>query len=297
MTGDLHCHTKLSDGSVGIEELISIAKRSNLDCIAITDHDTLAGTERGKVIGERQGVKVIPGVELSSFDYKRGRKVHILCYLCDSPNRLEGLCKRTSAARKRAGQIMTMKVMQKFPIGAEHVMKRAAGSTNLYKQHIMHALMDAGYATTVFGELFERLFSKNSPDCISTPVKYPDVYEVLDSIHEAGGIAVMAHPAEYDSFDLIEELLPAGLDGLEVWHPRASEAERERILAIAKKHDLLTTGGTDFHGMYTSRPLPLGTCCTPEDSLEALLNYKAKKRRALKKNIQEEQPTFANGNA
>lgn len=297
VTGDLHCHTKLSDGSVGIEELISIAKKSNLDCIAITDHDTLAGTVRGKVIGERQGLKVIPGVELSSFDYKRGRKVHILCYLSDTPNRLEGLCKRTSMERKKAGQIMIMKAMQKFPLSAEHIMKCASGSTNLYKQHIMHALMDIGYTTTVFGELYQQLFNKNSPDCISTPVKYPDVYEVMDSIHEAGGIAVMAHPAEYDSFDLIEELVPAGLDGVEVWHPRASEEDRERILAIAKQHDLLTTGGTDFHGMYNSRPLPLGTCCTPAESLEALLNYKAKKRRAMKKAEQEAQPQLATSNA
>ncbi len=297
MTGDLHCHTKLSDGSVGIEELISIARKSNLDCIAITDHDTLAGTVRGKVIGERQGIKVIPGVELSSFDYKRGRKVHILCYLCDTPNRLEGLCKRTSMARKRVGQIITVKVIQKFPVSAEHIMKCAAGSTNLYKQHIMHALMDAGYTATVFGELYQQLFSKDSPDYISSPVKYPDVYEVLDSIHDAGGIAVMAHPAEYDSFDLIEELVPAGLDGLEVWHPRAGEEERKRILAIAERYDLLTTGGTDFHGMYTSSPLPLGTCRTPEESLDALLNYKTKKRREQKKAMQEVEMPLAVSNA
>lgn len=281
--GDLHCHTKLSDGSVGIEELISIAKKSKLDCIAITDHDTLAGTVRGKVIGERQGLKVIPGVELSSFDYKRGRKVHILCYLSDSPDRLEGLCKRTSMARRKAGQIMTMKVMQKYPLTAEHIMKRAAGSTNLFKQHIMHALMDVGYTSTVFGELYEKLFSKDSPENISFPVKYPDVFEVMENIHDAGGIAVLAHPAAYDSFELIDELIPAGLDGIEVWHPRNSEQDREKLLAIAQANGLLTTGGTDFHGMYNAKPLPLGTCCTPEESLEALLSYKAKRRKMMKK--------------
>lgn len=282
MIGDLHCHTKLSDGSVGIDEIISIAKKSNLDCIAITDHDTLAGTERAKVIGERQGLKVIPGVELSAYDYKRKRKVHILCYLSDSPDRLEGLCKRTSMARKKAGQIMTMKVMQKYPITASHVMKKATGSTNLFKQHIMHALIDAGFTSTVFGELYQELFGANSPDNISFPVKYPDVFEVMENIHQAGGIAVLAHPPVYDSFDLINELIPVGLDGVEVWHPRSTPEERERLLKIAAFNNLLTTGGTDFHGMYSSKPLPLGTCCTPADSMEALLSYKARRGKQKK---------------
>lgn len=99
MAADLHCHTKLSDGSVGIEDLIVIAKKSGIDTIAITDHDCLAGTVRGQVIGKRYGVNVIPGVEISAFDFDAGKKVHILSYLADAPNRLEGICKRTSVAR------------------------------------------------------------------------------------------------------------------------------------------------------------------------------------------------------
>ena len=95
MAADLHCHTKLSDGSVGIEDLIVIAQKSGIETIAITDHDCLAGTVRGQVIGKRYGVNVIPGVELSAFDNEAGKKVHILCYLADTPDRLEGLCKRT----------------------------------------------------------------------------------------------------------------------------------------------------------------------------------------------------------
>ena len=106
MAADLHCHTKLSDGSVGIEDLIVIAQKSGIDTIAITDHDCLAGTVRGQVIGKRYGVTVIPGVELSAFDEIAGKKVHIISYLADAPDRLERICKKTSVARKRAGQIM-----------------------------------------------------------------------------------------------------------------------------------------------------------------------------------------------
>ena len=87
MAADLHCHTKLSDGSVGIEDLIVIAQKSGIDTIAITDHDCLAGTVRGKVIGKRYGVNVIPGVEISAIDNEAGKKVHILCYLADAPDR------------------------------------------------------------------------------------------------------------------------------------------------------------------------------------------------------------------
>ena len=78
MGGDLHCHTKLSDGSLGIEDLITLAKKREVGTIAITDHDCLAGTVRGKIIGDRFGVQVIPGVELSATDTETGKNVHLL---------------------------------------------------------------------------------------------------------------------------------------------------------------------------------------------------------------------------
>ena len=81
MPADLHCHTKISDGSTVIEDLITLAKSRKLTAISVTDHDTLAGVTRARVLGERFGVKVVPGVELSCFDNKRGRKVHLLAYL------------------------------------------------------------------------------------------------------------------------------------------------------------------------------------------------------------------------
>ena len=118
MAADLHCHTKLSDGSVGIEDIIVIAQKSGIDTIAITDHDCIAGTVRGQVIGKRYGVTVIPGVELSAFDFEAGKKVHILSYLADAPARLESICKKTSVARKRAGQIMMLKVAARFRLQA-----------------------------------------------------------------------------------------------------------------------------------------------------------------------------------
>ena len=287
MAADLHCHTKLSDGSVGIEDLIVIAQKSGIDTIAITDHDCLAGTVRGQVIGKRYGVNVIPGVELSAFDFEAGKKVHILSYLADAPNRLESVCKRTSVARKRAGQIMMLKVASRFPITSDFIINHASGSTNLYKQHIMHALMDAGYTDKIFGDLYYALFDESSETNILAPTKYPSVEEVINEIHGAGGIAVLAHPVKFNNFDEIEKYVDMGLDGVEVWHPSADEETVGRLTEFCKKKKLLMTGGSDFHGIYGNKTVTLGTCSTPQEQLDKLMGYKAKKKRAEQKKEKE----------
>lgn len=283
MAADLHCHTKLSDGSVGIEDLIVIAQKSGIDTIAITDHDCLAGTVRGQVIGKRYGVNIIPGVELSAFDSEAGKKVHILCYLAEKPDRLEGLCKRTSVARKRAGQIMMLKVASRFPISNDFIINHASGSTNLFKQHIMHALMDAGYTNKIFGDLYHVLFDSDSETNLLAPVKYPEVNDVIEEVHNAGGIAVLAHPSTFDNFDEIDKYIELGLDGIEVWYPTATDEDIEKLSKICKKNKLLMTGGSDFHGIYGDKTVTLGSCTTPDEHMDKLLGYKAKKKRAQRR--------------
>ena len=283
MAADLHCHTKLSDGSVGIEDLIVIAQKSGIDTIAITDHDCIAGTVRGQIIGKRYGVTVISGVEISAFDFETGKKVHILSYLADAPDRLEAVCRHTSVARKRAGQIMMLKVASRFPITSDFIINHASGSTNLYKQHIMHALMDAGYTDRIFGDLYHALFDPSSETNILAPTKYPSVEEVINEIHGAGGIAVLAHPVSFNNVDEIEKYVSMGLDGVEVWHPSADEEAVGKLTAICKKHKLLMTGGSDFHGIYGAKSVTLGACSTPQEHLDKLMSYKAKKKRAERK--------------
>ena len=144
---------------MGIDELIAIAKRRGLTAISVTDHDTTAAATRAVIIGRRQGVNVVHGVEFSTMDSQRGKKAHLLCYLCDTPDRLEGMCRRTGESRKKAAMAMVRKVMRYYPITPELIVKCATGSTNIYKQHIMHALMDAGYADSIYGELYDKLFA------------------------------------------------------------------------------------------------------------------------------------------
>lgn len=276
MPADLHCHTKISDGSTTLDDLILIAKRRRMQTISVTDHDTVAGVTRAKILGDRHGIEIIPGVEFSCYDYKRRRKVHLLAYMFSEPDRLAGICKRISDARKAASAKMISKVMRFYPITTEMVVRTASGSTNIFKQHIMQTLMNAGYANTVFCDLYEHLFGAEKGTCL-VEMEYPDVFEVLKLLQSASAITVLAHPSVYSSMELLPELIEAGLDGVEVWHPRNSEADIEKLLEIARQHNLLTTGGSDFHGMYTKKPVPLGTCTTPDECLAAMRARQAQK--------------------
>ena len=287
LSGDLHCHTRLSNGSMGIEEIIALAKSRGVDTIAITDHDCLAGTVRAKIIGERNGIKVIPGVELSSLDEDTGEVVHILCYLPEFPDRLEGLCHKNSMARKRASQYMMIKAAQRYPVSAELMKRCATGSTNLYKQHIMHALMECGVANSFYGDLYNELFSPESENNILVKPAFAGVKEVIDAIHEADGIAILAHPALVGDAGLLVKYIEMGVDGIEVWHPSADEKTSAELLALAKKRGLLATGGSAFHGLYNRSALSLGDFVTPKAQLQELNGYKAKQKRLMKKMLSE----------
>ncbi len=283
MKGDLHCHTKLSDSSEGIEDVIALAKRIGLDFISLTDHDTMASFSRSKILAERYGIHVIPGVEFSAYDELRNRKVHILCYLPLKPDRLEGLCIRANESRKKAGNEMAKLVMKKYPITAESITKYSSGSNCIYKQHIMRALFDAGYTTSIYGGLFQELFNKETGSCLVS-YRYPNVYEVLDAIHQAGGIAVMAHPSVYRSMDLLCELTEKGLlDGVEVYHPRNTQEDRNSCLSLAQKKGLLVTGGSDFHGMYSSTDRSfIGSEVVHRDALDQLFQISNKYKESTR---------------
>ena len=232
MKADLHCHTTISDGSLGISDVIRQADRNDVRCLAITDHDSLASLSRSAVLGKRYNVNVIPAVEFSAFDSERKKKVHILCYMPAKPDRLEGLCLRTSTGRMELGKRMAVKVLDKYPITLESILRYSAGSKAIYKCHIMHALMDYGYTTELYGDVYDSIFDVNDGICADEVASeanfYPDVHFVTTLIRASGGISVMAHPKVYDSTALLEELASKHeIDGVEVWHrrpPRGSPA-------------------------------------------------------------------------
>lgn len=278
MICDLHCHTKLSDGSMSIEDVIAQAKRTGIDWISITDHDTMASFSRADVLGKREGVKILHGVELSAWDKERNSKVHILCYAPRKPDRLEGLCLKSCEIRKECSKEMMAKVMEKFPITQESILKHTTSSKSIFKQHIMRALIDYGYALEFYGELDSQLFNPRN-GCCYVEREYPDVHFVINLIHTAGGAAVMAHPAQYDNIELLEELASKGMiDGVETDHYSADEAYRRELKAIADRYELICTGGSDFHGLYNSVPTHLGSGTTTKENLDRILKLTEKKK-------------------
>lgn len=271
MAGDLHCHSVISDGAMDIETLVYNASLKGLDYIALSDHDTIKGVEFAVKYGEKYGVKVIPALEVSSYDFERKRKVHILCYNYKNPKPILSFTEKTLEVRNRFGEKTLDKLLQYFVFDKEQVYLKSRKSTAIYKQHIMHTLMEYGYTDKIFGDLFGKLFKKGG--LIQEKPDYPNVFDVISAVKETGGVAVLAHPPVYDSFDLIPELILKGLNGIEVYHPRCSVKDTEYLINICKKNNLIMTGGTDFHGFYSSSINPIGTCTIDNNEIEKILNF------------------------
>ncbi len=285
MIGDLHCHTTLSDGSLGIEEVIVQAKRMKLDYLAITDHDTLASSSRAQILAERYGINIIPAVELSAWDKTRKEKVHILCYAPQKPDRLEGLCLKSCQIRTECAKDMIKKVMEQYPIPEDAVRPYTKGSKSIFKQHIMRALVNYGYATELYGSINDRLFGYPDGECLVTR-EYPDVNFVLDLIHSSKGVAVMAHPYMfgYGNIELLDELIEKGkLDGVEVFHYSADKEQQESLLKKCEDNGLIATGGSDFHGLYNAVPTHIGSRFTDDDNMKKLLALIKQNRSKAKK--------------
>ena len=182
MLGDLHCHSKLSDGSMSIGDIVFYAKRCGLDVIALSDHDTMDGVAKAQELGKACGLEVIPAVELSSYDPSNDRTVHILCYFPKKPEKLEPLFKTMQRRRDEAGLTMIKRVMRQYPVTEEHVRRYSDQSTSIFKVHIMHALLDLGYDSKIYGDVYQGLFSRRSPYNVLEEVQYPTVWQVLDAV-------------------------------------------------------------------------------------------------------------------
>ena len=238
------------------EDIVRYAARLGLSALAITDHDTMAAAARVCAGWRGGGVRVIPGVEVSSFDNESGRRVHLLCYAPKNPAPLLALCEQTLRARHAAGLAMLEKVAARYPVAAEDVLPYAAENGVLYKQHIAAALMHRGFSLSVFGELWNELFSSKA-GFARVPMTYPDYHDVMPVMKETGGLVVLAHPGHYRNFEIVPALCELGLDGIEAHHPLHTAEDERRALELAARHGLLVSGGSDFHGAYRARVNPL----------------------------------------
>ena len=179
---------------------------------------------------------------------------------------------------------MAMKILDKYPITLENIVRYSTGSKAIYKCHIMHALMDYGYTTDLYGDIYDELFDAKTGLC-SDEVKCevteaPEVHFVLELIHSSGGVAVLAHPRVYDNFDLLEELAASGkIDGVEVWNQSAREQISNGWLSIAEKYNLITPAARISTGSTTIIQFSLGYNSTPQDSLDRISQYHKKEAK------------------
>lgn len=278
---DLHCHTKISDNSYTTEEVIELAKQAGVTHLAITNHDTTTGLREAVQLGEQYGVEIIPGIEISAYDFKRGRRAHILGFYVEPDHpAVESLCGPLRIARHEACRTMVSRIQDAgYAIDWEQVEAYAQGGTGVYKQHIMHALIDAGYTDAIYSPLYKKLFARGGngqqPGVAYVPLTYVDAADAIRTILAAGGIPVLAHPGQMDNYDAVPEWAEAGLQGIEVKHPDHSAMDEARARALAHEFGLIMTGGSDFHGFYGDKAHPLGSQNPGIESVEAL---KAKKR-------------------
>jgi len=271
MAGDLHIHTNASDGSLSAREVIKLAGNTKIEYIAITNHDCFIDLSELYLYAKSNNVNLIEGVELSSLDPKTNRRVHILCYLPKRKQFLEPICEQTTKNRADAGLEMAKKVAKLYPIELEDIQEVAKNSRCIYKQHITKALMNAGFTTKIFGDVFEELFNFQDGTCIVN-CEQPDVYTVIESARKAGGVCVMAHPYTYNSIEILDELIEKNmLDGIEVWSSKSTQKQEEYLLELTKKHNLIATGGSDFHGGYSYRVSPIAVKKTPDKSIKAII--------------------------
>jgi predicted metal-dependent phosphoesterase TrpH len=249
---DLHTHSSVSDGTDTPAELVRKARAVGLDVVALTDHDTFDGLDEAATEGERLGILLVRGMELSCS--RRGDSVHVLAYGADPMNPALA----AEMARVRDGRLGRLAgVLAKLaelgvPVSEAEVMAQVGDSPSVGRPHIADALIKAGHVRDR-QEAFDRFLADGGPAHVH---RYTiEVDRGIDLVHEAGGLAVIAHPwgrgREYVLPSSVLEMLVRDhrLDGIEVDHQDHDSETRERLRVLADALGLLATGASDYHGV------------------------------------------------
>jgi predicted metal-dependent phosphoesterase TrpH len=263
---DLHLHTKHSDGVRTSFEVLDLAASFGISLVALSDHDNVAAYFEAKEYAASKGIRLVPAVELST-DF-RGQDVHILAYDFDPES--EAITAKLDEFRHRResrGERIVERLSELgHPISLDRVTELCGGGS-LGRPHIARALVECGSVRSI-DEAFDTLLCPGMPGYVDTP-RIP-AREAIELVREADGFTSVAHATLYDDHQaLVDELIEAGLDGIEVFHPDIDEdnARYYRRLAVAK--GLVITGGSDDHGFEEARHL--GRVMLPEPHVEKLV--------------------------
>jgi predicted metal-dependent phosphoesterase TrpH len=256
-SADLHIHTEASDGSESYAQILEKARDCGLTHVAFTDHDTLAHIDEACELAKDFGIVAIGGIEISAWDSVRNTKAHILGLGFSSRRApaLRELC-APLLERRRANTLWQAEQLERYGYTLNRAMLSHFDtvSASLYKQHLMAALTDDPYSSRNYQHLYAYLF-KGGGIC-DRDISYVDARDAVEAIKESGGLAVLAHPGEFDNYALVASLVAVGLDGIEKYHPRHSYSDWRLIDQLAMKHHLIRTGGSDYHGAFGAPASP-----------------------------------------
>lgn len=263
---DLHMHTSYSDGVFSPRELIERARKAGLSAIAITDHDHVGAIEEASAWGQKLGITVVPGVELSVT--LGGKDLHILAYFFDHTNStlLEYLEFFRDERLKRAERMVRKLNSINIPLKLDSVLGQA-GIGAVGRPHVASALVEEGHVGS-FHEAFDRYIGVGGPAYETKFQLSPE--EAFRLVSRSGGLSFLAHPGRYLTEAELIELIKRGLDGIEVVHPSHSEEQREYYRSIVHHYFLLESGGSDFHGGKKNDDLVFGAHTVPMHIVEAM---------------------------
>jgi len=269
----LHLHSSCSDGVLPPEELVQRCAQVGLAAIALTDHDEVAGVARAMAEGSKLGLAVVPGIEISCADAELD--VHILGLFIDpeDPGVRSYVRWYHEERLNRGRRIVERLAALGMPLDFRDLSRRV-GKGALGRPHIADALVEAGYVASV-EEAFEKYIGDGKPAFV--PKRKLTPADAVDLIHRAGGLAILAHPGDGLTEGQIEQAISLGVDGLEVIHPRHDPETVRRMEAIAERHALLKTGGSDFHGREDLELL--GQLCVSWEVYEQVLRAHAERLR------------------
>lgn len=242
---DLHIHSILSDGTDTPKEIVDKAAHLGLQCISITDHDCVRANAVAAEYARSAGIQYINGVELSTFS---NQEIHILGYCIDSNDAylLEKLDYFESKRKERAEMIFDRLFQLGIKIDKD---KMPEDSASVGRLHIAKLMAQEGYVSSV-PEAFDKYLGANGKAYF--PSKRITPIEGVGLIKHAKGYAVIAHPMRFIQRNTIDSLIGGlkeyGLDGIEAYYPTHDAKLGEKIVGLAKKHRLMVTGGTDYHG-------------------------------------------------
>ena len=277
---DLHIHSVYSDGALSPEKIVDIAIDNGLSAISITDHDNILAFKHAQaqalLKSEETGqppLDIIPGIEINTV--MNGEEVHILGYYFDFQNKelLDMIAYQQHARIEQITKIIKrLDKIANIQITMEDIGSLIQEGGSIGRPHMAKAIMNAGGVSSVI-EAYKKYINDSSPTYIQRNTVSP--FEAVETVYEAGGIPVIAHPHSLSRpEELIKELMNYGLRGIEAYHRRHSPAIIEYFSSIADNYNLIVTGGSDCHGSGPGGQTHMGRTHVPEWVLKELKNEK-----------------------